>query len=386
MSRAVLVEEPGRHRIVPLEEAELRPGDARVRVAAAGMCGSDREVYAGTRPPPFVRYPVIPGHEWSGTVEAVGAGVSADLVGAPVVGEGFRACFTCESCRSGATNLCQAGYDETGFTKPGAFADHLVLPARLLHVLSDGVDLRAAALLEPAACAADAVRGTAVQPGERAAVVGAGTLGLLAIGLLAAHSPGELLAIDTRPGQDDLALRLGATSFRVLGEPATSASDEQATSAGSRPSGGGVPGSHVGPGGGPGTSGGAEPGGDTALGDSEMIGEGGFDVVIEAAGASTSAQLAAELARRGGRVALIGIPGDDTASLPVGLLVGRQLSVTTVFGASSAGWLAAVRAFNAGLLDPAPLVTHELTLEDYGKAIELLSSGRSDVGKILLRP
>ncbi|MGH9213584.1 MAG: zinc-dependent alcohol dehydrogenase [Acidimicrobiales bacterium] len=324
--------------MIQLEPVEPQVGEAVVRVVAAGMCGSDREIYAGTRPAPFVRYPVIPGHEWSGVVDAVGPGVPAGLVGAAVVGEGFRACFTCARCRSGATNLCEAGYDETGFTQPGAFADHLVLPARLLHVLAGGSDLRAAPLIEPAACAADAVAGTDIQPGERVAVVGAGTLGLLAIGLLAARSPAELVAVDTRRGQEPLARRIGATAFRtpdeLHAEPATNE----------------------------------------------------FDVVVEAAGVATSALLAVEVARRGGRIALVGIPGDGSAALPVGLLVGRQLSVTTVFGASSVGWLAAVRAFNTGLLDPSPLITHELQLEDYGRAIELLSSGRSDVGKILLRP
>jgi threonine dehydrogenase-like Zn-dependent dehydrogenase len=334
----VLVEAPGSYRIVPTEPAEPGPGEAVVRVTAAGMCGSDREIFAGTRPAPFVRYPVVPGHEWSGVVDTVGPGVAGDLVGAAVVGEGFRACFTCAHCRTGATNLCEAGYDETGFTQPGAFADHLVLPARLLHVLAPGSDVRAAALLEPAACAMDAVARSDVQPGERVAVVGAGTLGLLAVALLAAYSPAELVAVDPRASQEGQALRLGATSF--------CAPDD--------------------------------------LGSSAQLGE--FDVVVEAAGAPGSALAAAQAARRGGRLALLGIPGDPAAAIPVGVLVGRQLTVATVFGASAAGWLGAVRAFNTGLLDPAPLITHELPLESYGEAIELLSGGRGDVGKILLHP
>jgi threonine dehydrogenase-like Zn-dependent dehydrogenase len=109
--------------------------------------------------------------------------------------------------------------------------------------------------------------------------------------------------------------------------------------------------------------------------------------VIEAAGAADSALLAARLARRGGRVVLTGIPGDDVAAtLPVGLLVTKQLTVATVFGAPSSAWRAAVRAFNTGVLDPAPLITHELTLDDYGDALALLAERRPDVGKILLLP
>ncbi len=335
MSRCVVVEAPGRHRIAQYEPASPQAGEARVRVVAAGMCGSDRELYAGTRPTPYVRYPVVPGHEWSGLVDAVGDGVSGELVGAAVVGEGFRACLTCRSCRAGATNLCESGYEETGFTLPGAFADHLVVPARLLHRLAPGADVRAAALLEPAACVAAAVGQTDLVPGQRAAVVGAGTLGMLALQLLAARSPAELLAVDPRPEREDLARQMGATQF---GPP------------------------------------------DQAAG-------GDFDVVVEAAGSAGSGRMAAELARRGGRVVLTGIPGSDVAAtLPVALLVTRQLTVSSVFGAPSSAWTAAVRAFDTGVLDPAPLVTHELPLEDYGDALALLAEGRPDVGKILLRP
>jgi threonine dehydrogenase-like Zn-dependent dehydrogenase len=339
VSRCVVVEAPGRHRIAEYEPTELQAGEARVRVVAAGMCGSDRELYAGTRPAAFVRYPVVPGHEWSGVVEAVGTGVDAGLLGAAVVGEGFRACLTCPSCRSGATNLCEAGYEETGFTLPGAFADHLVVPARLLHTLAPGADVRAAALLEPAACVAAAVARAELEPGQRAAVVGAGTLGMLALQLLAARSPADLLAVDPRPERGDLARQMGATAVRTPDE--------------------------------------LDPDG----------GDADFDVVVEAAGSAGSGRLAAELARRGGRVVLTGIPGSDlAATLPVELLVTRQLTVSAVFGAPSSAWTAAVRAFDTGLLDPAPLVTHELPLEAYGDALALLAEGRPDVGKILLRP
>ena len=337
MGRAVLVEAPEHHRIVDQEPGTPGPGDALVRVVAAGICGSDRELHAGTRPAPFVRYPIVPGHEWSGVVESVGEDVPHNLVGTAAVGEGFRACLTCARCRSGDTNLCAAGYEETGFTCSGAFADYLVLPARLLHVLNPGADLRAAALIEPAACAAAAVAKARIEPGERVAVVGAGTLGMLAIQLLAAYSPMELLAVDARPERAELALASGAS--RMVSPDALA----------------------------------------------EM--EGRYDVVVEAAGVGPSAEAAARLTRRGGRVVLTGIPGDDDpAALPVGLVVGRQLTVATVFGAPSSAWVVAVRAFNARILDPAPLITHEFPIEDYGRAIELMAGGQSGVGKILLRP
>ncbi|MEU3183313.1 alcohol dehydrogenase catalytic domain-containing protein [Streptomyces sp. NPDC006923] len=335
-SRAIVLDRPGVHRLVTGAEPVPGPGEVLVRVAAAGICMSDREVYDGRRDAAYVRYPVTPGHEWSGTVEAVGEGVDPALTGRRTVAEGFRACGSCARCRAGETSLCTAGYDETGFTRPGGFADHVVVPAALLHPLADDADLRAAALLEPAAVVAAAVRPCRPEPGERIAVVGAGTLGLLAVQLLAAHSPGELTVIDPRTERTRLARLFGATGARA---PDTT---------------------------------------------EELHGR--YDLVVETAGAPATAASSCLLARRGGRVVLTGLfaPG-ATGIDPVHLSL-NQLTVRSVFGAPSAAWAYAVRAFTAGLLDPGPLVTHEFPLERYAEAVALVGGGDPGTGKVLLRP
>ncbi|MER7398901.1 alcohol dehydrogenase catalytic domain-containing protein, partial [Streptomyces sp. NPDC000151] len=253
--RALVLDAPGAYRIVDAAPADPGPGEARIRVHASGVCGSDRELYQGTRPAGYVRYPVIPGHEWSGTVEAVGEGVPEALIGRKTVGEGFRNCQVCARCHAGETTLCTAGYEETGFTQPGAMADTLLLPARLLHPLADGADLTAAALLEPAACVAAAALKAEARPGERVAVVGTGTLGMIAVQFLAAASPAELLVVGIGRDREKLAYDFGATSFRTADEPAP---DD-------------------------------------------------FDVVIEAAGSADAARTAAGLLRRGGRLVLTGL-------------------------------------------------------------------------------
>ncbi|MFC4909414.1 zinc-dependent alcohol dehydrogenase [Actinomadura gamaensis] len=334
VSRALVLERPGTIRLQDMPIPVPGHGEVLVQVAAAGVCGSDRELYEGARPDGFASYPVVPGHEWSGTVAAVGDGVDAALVGASVVGEGYRGCGTCAACRDGMPNLCASGYDETGFTRPGAFAEHLVVPARLLHVLAPDADLRAAALLEPAAVVAAAVRRAAPRPGESAAVVGAGTLGVLALQLLAAASPGRLAAIDARPERAGAAFAAGAGAFHPPGEAP----------------------------------------------------EASFDVVVETAGAPGTARGAVALARRGGRVVLTGIPGDPADAVPTGLLVTRALTLATVFGAGPADWAYAVRAFTAGLLRPGDLVTHELplTASAFETAVGLGAS--PGAGKVLLRP
>ncbi|MEU2655267.1 alcohol dehydrogenase catalytic domain-containing protein [Streptomyces sp. NPDC007325] len=336
VDRAVLLERPRVHRLVERPRPRPGAGEVLVRVFAAGVCLSDRELYEGRRAPGYARYPVVPGHEWSGTVEAVGAGVDPDLVGRPCVAEGFRACGTCERCRYGETSLCTAGYAETGFTEPGAFADRLVVPARLLHLLPEGADLSAAALLEPAAVVAAAVRAGRPRPGERIAVVGAGTLGLLAVQWLAASSPAALAVIDPRATRAGRARDFGAT--RVL-DP-----------------------------------------------DSAALAHGEFDLVVETAGAPSTAASSCLLARRGGRVVLTGMFAEGATGIdPVHLSV-SQLEVRSVFGASSAAWADAVRAFATGLLDPAPLVTHTFPLDRFADALALVGGGDPEVGKVLLRP
>ncbi|MFB7328932.1 MULTISPECIES: zinc-binding dehydrogenase [unclassified Streptomyces] len=334
MSTEVVVEAPGAHRIAGHTPRDPGPGEALVAVHAVGICGSDREVYQGNRPEGYVRYPLTPGHEWSGTVRRVGAGVPGGLVGRKVVGEGFRNCQVCDRCHAGESTLCTAGYEETGFTRPGAMAATLTLPARLLHVLPEGADLTAAALLEPAACVAAAALKADARPGERVAVVGTGTLGMFAVQFLKAISPAELLVVGTRDDREGLARRFGATGF--------STKDRQ------------LP--------------------------------GGFDVVIETAGSADAARTAAALLRRGGRLVLTGIPAPGAEGLDPTDLVVRQLEVHTVFGAPPHAWAHTVRAFAAGLLDPLPLVTHELPLAEFSHGIDLVGAGDPKVGKVLLRP
>ncbi|PRX49405.1 2-desacetyl-2-hydroxyethyl bacteriochlorophyllide A dehydrogenase [Prauserella shujinwangii] len=335
MSRAVRMEAPGHTRVVAVTAPGPEPGDVVVRVAWAGICGSDVEVFEGTRPAAFVRYPIVPGHEWSGTVEAVGEGVDAALLGKPVVGEGFRSCQVCPACRRGEPTVCHADYDETGFTQDGAWADRLTVPARLLHVLPDGADLRAAAGLEPAACVAEACLRAAVQQGERVAVVGAGTLGLLAAQLLRADNPAELVMVHPTAARAELAATCGASALVTPDEAAGLA--------------------------------------------------GRFDVVVEAAGVTGTAALACRLTRRGGRVVITGIPGEEDV-LSTRDIVTNHLAVHTVFGAPPRAWVYAVRAFATGNLDPSLLVTHEFVLEDAEKALSTVAERGPGTVKVLLHP
>ncbi|WP_369056124.1 zinc-dependent alcohol dehydrogenase [Kineococcus terrestris] len=332
--RAVRVDAPGKLELVEVEVAPPGPGEVLVRVAWCGICGSDREVFAGTRPAEFVRYPVVPGHEWSGTVEAVGEGVPGELVGRGCVGQGIRTADHAPASVAGDTAAWPQEYEETGFTLPGGWADHLVLPARYLHLLPEGADLRSAAGIEPAACVAEAVLLADVTVGSKVAVIGAGALGLLATQLLRGAGC-EVTVVHRTREREELARTCGARHYAV--------SDE------------------------------AEP----------LFGT--FDAVVEAAGVPGIARLATRLGRPGARVVLTGIPGEDSDDLSSLELVSRQVHVLTVFGAPTRAWAYAVRAFSTGILDPSVIVTHEFDLADAAEALDLLGR-RSGALKVLLKP
>jgi 2-desacetyl-2-hydroxyethyl bacteriochlorophyllide A dehydrogenase len=333
--RAVVVERPGAAALRRVPRPDPGGGEVLVRVAAAGICGSDVEVLEGRRPPPFVRYPIIPGHEWAGTVEAVGPGVDGVEEGAAVVAEGFRACGDCARCREGLTNLCDVEYAETGFTHAGAFADYVCVPAHLVHQLPPGSDLAAAALLEPAACVAQGLLEVDLRPGLNVAVVGAGTLGLLAVALLSRVSPERLALVGTRAPRLELGATMGATETWNVRR------DEYP--------------------------------------------QRGFDLVFEAAGTPSGARTAVELARRGGTVVLEGISGQP-AAIDADAVVLGHLRVQGVFGASRRAWLWVTELFSAGLLDTEPLVSHSFPLEEHAAAFATLADRNGEALKVQLTP
>lgn len=328
--RALVITSPGSIALRDVPELVPGPGEVVARPVYTGICGTDLELLAGVVDPAYVRYPLVPGHEWSGVIEAVGPGVTGLEPGQPVIAEGIIPDRTCAECAAGHTNLCLV-YDELGFTRAGAAADQVLLPAQVVHVLDGSVSLLEAALAEPAAVAWRAIGRGRPRPGERIAVVGDGTLALITAHLLRLYSPAELLVVGQRPAQAGLALELGATAFTL--DP----------------------------------------------GDSR------FDLAIEAAGTASAVECALRLARRGGRVVLVGLAGNDVkAAFPVDDAVNNDLRISASFAYTSAAFAEVAALLSAGQISPAALVTHRFPLDAYDQAYQVLRAGSGPRGKVML--
>ena len=215
--KALLLSAPGRLDFVDVPEPVAGPDDVLVRVKAAGICGSDihgLDGSTGRRIPPLIM-----GHEAAGVIEAVGSSVSAWRPGDAVTFDSTIWCGECPFCLRGQVNLCDRrqvlGVSFGEYRRDGAFAELVVVPARILYAVPSGVSMVEAAFAEPLAVAAHAVsRGPAAGTGA-VLVVGAGVIGLLVMAVLRATGCERIVAVDLSPARLERARAMGATDVIV---------------------------------------------------------------------------------------------------------------------------------------------------------------------------
>ncbi|HYC00196.1 MAG TPA: alcohol dehydrogenase catalytic domain-containing protein [Candidatus Limnocylindrales bacterium] len=196
------------HRVNVVETSGLQPSEnqVRVRVKRCGICGSDLHVFRRNGEVPTV----CPGHEMSGIVDAVGPGAGGAIrEGDAVVVEPLQRCGQCARCRSGDYHLCSR-LELFGVSQPGGMATHVLVPSYTLFALPSSLDFELGAMAEPTAVSVHAARLGGVRAGSRVLVLGAGTIGLLALAA-ARHLGAEFVAITARhPHQRRIAEMLGA--------------------------------------------------------------------------------------------------------------------------------------------------------------------------------
>lgn len=328
--RAVRLVEARRLEPVEVPDPAPGPGEAVVRVVACGICGSDLSCYkAGV----FVGS--VLGHEFSGTVEAVGADAGAWRHGDPVVVDPKIPCGRCPTCLAGDGDRCAAALGQgLGGKRDGGYAELVRAPVGCLHPVPAALRLEDACLTEPLSVALHGLERAGFRPGEGALVIGLGPIGLLTVAALRARGAGTIVGVDPVEARRVLALTFGADRALPPGEEARAAGR-------------------------------------------------GMPIVVESSGRPDMIQEAANLAAPGGRVLLQGIAMTDATVVPM-VWVTRELSLVGSVGSSRREFeeAADVLAREPSL---AAIVTRRVPLESLPQAFEDLLAPTSDA-KVAVDP
>jgi len=324
-----------------IPEPQVQPGQVKIRVQAAGLCGTDLHILKDE----FRSWPpVVLGHEVAGEVVGVGDGVNGLETGMRVTTETyFSYCGKCRYCRAGQNNLCLERRS-IGSGVNGGFTQYVVVPARNLHPLPENVDFRAGALTEPLACVVHATTSTpTVYPGDMAVIAGPGAIGLLTLQVVkAAGATVIMLGTDKDDHRLALASELGANYTLNVQQ-----SDSK-----------------------------------QLIGD---LSEGGFgaDVVYECSGAGAAASQLLTLVRRKGRYVQIGLFGKPVA-WDLDQLCYKELTATGSNASIPSAWTRALQLMAEGKVKTAPLITHSFPVTDWEQAFATFED-RTGV-KTLLTP
>jgi len=343
--RAVTFQAPGEVLVEDVPEPELeRPDDAIVEVQASGICGSDLHIFHGRVP---VERGFTIGHEFVGTVLAAGPDVQRAAVGDRVLGCFHTACGTCAACIRGDYHRCLNGRTFGHGSKlgdlQGAQAERLLVPRanlvlrRVPDAIGDDVALFAGDVL---GTGYHAVSHAGLRSGDTVAVLGLGPVGLCAVQAARAAGATQVFAIDTVAARLQMARRFGASAIHL---------NEEDPKRVVRAATGGL----------------------------------GVDVVVDAVGDPAPLALAISLARDAGTVSGIGAYA-GRGEVPLGLAWLKGLTLRTGLANVIAHVDRVLDMISAGLLDPAPLVTHHMALEDAAEAYAMYD--RREALKIVLRP
>jgi threonine dehydrogenase-like Zn-dependent dehydrogenase len=310
--QAFVLTGPGEGSVQEVPVPVATPGEVVVDVERVGVCGTDVELFTGELAylhSGHSSYPVRPGHEWCGRVAGVGDGVDGAWLGRRVMGDTMLGDRVCRRCRRGQQHVCEHR-QEVGIRggRPGALAQQLAVPAWSLHALPDAVDEVLGALVEPGGNAWRAAHAAEVGAGDRALVIGPGTIGLLtAMFLRAAGAEVHLLGIT----------EASLTGARELGF--------------------------------------------AGAWRRETLPDLPFDAVVDASTAAGSPALALDLVEPAGRVVCIGIAGTPSAVDTRTLLL-KDVTAVGVLSASP-GLAATIAAYASGEVDPRPLVAATVGLD-----------------------
>lgn len=322
---------------------QVAPDEVLIRVRACGICGSDLKIQEDQHP---YTPPVVIGHEFAGEIAEVGSSVTGWVVSDRVVSEQHtHACGRCRQCLTGNAFAC-ASKRAPGYFVDGAFAEFIKVPAWLLHRIPDNLSFVEAAFSEPAAVAAHGVLDrTGIAPEDVVLVLGCGPIGLVAAKM--AQVAGAAQVIVTGIDRDE---QIRLSKARELGiDHVVNVMQTDLT----------------------------------ALLD-DLTGGEGADIVIELSGAPPAITQAFQLARRLGRVGIIGQPPTDEVAIPYREALFRALTVSFSYSSKYTSWERVLSLFERGAIDPAQFITHVLPLDEWERGFDLSRSG--EALKVVLEP
>ncbi len=338
--KAILIQQPPVFELVDLPRPVCGENEVLVRTAYCGLCGTDLEILYGSLPDPHVRYPVVPGHEWTGVVEETGINVHRIKKGDRVSVEGYLPCGNCEACLMEEANRCRA-HEQIGMTHHGGLAEFVVAPEKSCHVVPDAIGLDEALMVEPASTVVRGVERARLDAGARIAIIGCGTIGLIASRVVSLHSPERVLGVDLSTEQKSLALQAGMTGFTTTQDVGELIAES---------------------------------------------GQSGWDLVITCAQGLKPILLSLEIVRPGGCVVLIGgVAESEVLSIPANLIQMKDLQVEGIFGYTTASWKKTLELVGSGQLKLGDLITHRKPITEFRNALKLVESRHEAIGKIAIQ-
>ena len=331
-SRGLVIHAPADLRLDEQDAGEIGPGQVLVRIGIGGICGSDLHYFHhGGFGTVRIKEPMVLGHEVSGTVAAVAAGVTSVTVGSRVAVNPSRACGACRYCLDGLSNQClDMRFFGSAMRTPhvqGAFRTLLPCDATQCVTVGDHVSLSLAALAEPFSVGLHALSRAGSVLGKRVLVTGCGPIGVLAIAAARLHGAAEIIATDVVDAPLAVAHAMGASVTINV------AADREWVH-------------------------------------SYATEKGTIDVMVECSGTERALRDGLEVLRPRGVVVQLGLGGD--VSIPQNLVVAKELSIRGSFR-FDAEFAQAIQLINDGRVDLAPVITHALPMTRAREAFELAS-------------
>ena len=339
--KAVVYDAPKQYSVKEVPTPEPGPGEVRIKVDQVGVCGTDVHIHHGDFGAVF---PLTPGHELVGTIDALGEGTGRFAVGEQVTVNPNVYCGTCDYCLAGRLILC-SDMKGLGSNFPGFFAEYATVREDLVFSV-EGIHPDTAVFTEPAACAMHGLESLQIRPGATALVFGAGPTGLLLAQLIRSGGAASVTVAAPTPFKLETARALGVDQTVLI---------DRADMEGNRA---------------------------RLL---EASGADGYDYVVEATGSTAIGNICVPLTRNGGTVLVYGVTrADETVSFHPFDVFRREITIKGSF-AEMTSFGAAIRALRSGRARTDGIITHRFSLDDYGKALQALSADPT-VHKVVIAP